>query len=200
MLSRLPTRCKFCKVKFTAEERGKRLHPECIEPWTAAFQEKQKQKAMKECKAKAKVERAVDRRKKQEQKRIPDLIKEAQTAFNAFIRERDRDQPCICCGRTGTNVDGLHAHGWDAGHYRSTGSASHFRFNEDNCHRQLVYCNRHGAGRAVDYRVGLVARIGLPRVESLEASNTPHKWERDELIAMKAEYVEKLKNLKRSKE
>lgn len=151
-------------------------------------------------KAKNSQERAQFKERKEKLKRIPDLIKEAQTAFNAFIRERDRDQPCICCGRTGTNVDGLHAHGWDAGHYRSTGSASHLRFNEDNCHRQLVYCNRHGAGRAVDYRIGLVARIGLQRVEALEASNEPRKWERDELIAIRAQYAEKLKSLKRSKQ
>ena len=153
--------------------------------------------AARSVKAKNRQEREQFKARKEKLKRIPDLIREAQTAFNAFIRERDRDQPCICCGRTGTNVDGLHAHGWDAGHYRSTGSASHLRFNEDNCHRQLVYCNRHGAGRAVDYRVGLVARIGLPRVESLEASNEPHKWERDELIAIKALYVGRLKELKK---
>jgi len=41
-----------------------------------------------------------------------------------------------------------------------------------------------------------VARIGLSRVESLEASNTPHKWERDELIAIRALYVGKLKELR----
>jgi len=199
MLSRLPTRCKFCKAKFTAEERGKRLHPECIEPWTAAFQEKQKQKAMKERKAKAKVERATDRRKKQEQKRIPDLIKEAQTVFNKWIRTRDEKEPCISCGAPPPNLSTLHA-GRDAGHYRSTGSASHLRFHEDNCHAQCVRCNQWGAGRAVEYRIGLLARVGAVRVESLECDNLPHKWTRDELIAKKAEYVEKLKNLKRSKE
>jgi len=194
-LSRLPTRCKHCKVKFTAEERGKRLHPECIEPWTAAFQEKQKQKAMKERKAKAKVDRALDRKKRAEQKRIPDLIKEAQTAFNAFIRERDRDQPCICCGKP--LGDGDIGGRFDCGHYRSTGSAAHLRFDERNAHGQRKACNRWGAGRAVDYRIGLAARLGLDVVEALEASNEPHKWERDELIAIKALYVGKLKELKK---
>lgn len=81
------------------------------------------------------------------------------------------------------------------GHYRSTGSASHLRFNEDNVHRQLVYCNRYGAGRAVDYRLGLINRIGLQRVEALEADNQPHKWTREELIAIKEKYKQKLKEL-----
>lgn len=194
-LSRLPTRCKHCKVKFTAEERGKRLHNECIEPWTAAFQEKQKRKEDAERKAKLKVERAVDRRKREEQKRIPDLIREAQQVFNKWIRARDEKEPCISCGAPPPDLSGLHA-GRDAGHYRSTGSASHLRFHPDNCHAQCVRCNQWGAGRAVDYRVGLCRRIGVERVEALEASNEPHKWQRDELNAIKAGFVQRLKQLK----
>jgi len=146
-------------------------------------------------KAKNSQERAQFKERKAKLKRIPDLIKEAQTAFNAFIRERDRDQPCICCGQPlGTgSVGGA----FDCGHYRSVGSASHLRFDVRNAHAQRKQCNRYGAGRAVDYRIGLIARIGLSEVEALEASNTPHKWQRDELIAIKALYVQKLKDLKR---
>lgn len=126
-------------------------------------------------------------------KRIPDLIKEAQIAFNAFIRLRDHQQPCICCG----NVLSLEAigGGFDCGHYRSTGSASHLRFHEDNAHGQRKVCNRYGAGRAVDYRIGLIARIGLERVEALEADNTQRKWQREELIEIKETYKRKLKEL-----
>lgn len=194
MLSRLPTRCAHCKVKFTAEERGKRLHNDCIEPWTAAFQEKQKRKAVAERKAKIRVERAVDRKKRQALKTIADLIAEAQWAFNAFIRERDRQAgyPCISSGRpldwSGNAVD--------AGHFRSRGAAGHLRFDEDNCHAQSKHDNKWLAGNAVDYRINLIARIGPERVEALESSNAPHKWERDELIAIKALYLQKLKDLK----
>ena len=132
-------------------------------------------------------------------KRIPDLIKEAQTVFNRWIRARDEKEPCISCGAPPPDLSGLHA-GRDAGHYRSTGSAAHLRFHEDNCHAQCVKCNQWKAGNAVDYRLGLVAKIGAVRVEALEADNTPRKWQRDELIAIKAQYVEKLKSLKRSKQ
>jgi Bacteriophage Lambda NinG protein len=126
-------------------------------------------------------------------KRIPDLIKEAQIAFNAYVRLRDKAQPCICCGKP--LVESSVGGGFDAGHYRSTGSASHLRFNEDNCHAQRKVCNRYGAGRAVDYRIGLINRIGLERVEALENNNTPHKWDRDELIEIKELYRKKLKEL-----
>lgn len=131
----------------------------------------------------------------QKLKRRADHLKDAQTAFNAFIRARDVEQPCICCGRATTKVTGLGSHGWDSGHYRSTGSAPHLRFNEDNAHRQLVYCNRNKAGNAVDYRVGLIARIGLARVEALEADQTPRKWTIEQLIAIKQEYRAKLRAL-----
>jgi hypothetical protein len=126
-------------------------------------------------------------------KRIPDLIKEAQVAFNAYIRARDSGKPCICCGLPITQeaIGG----GYDCGHYRSTGSASHLRFHEDNAHAQRKVCNRYGAGRAVDYRLGLIQRIGLARVEALESDNEVRKWDRETLLRIKETYKRKLKEL-----
>lgn len=149
---------------------------------------------------------AVAKREKEERKDIAvrkeaiktrsDWMKEAQIAFNAFIRERDRlaGYPCISSGRPlwWEMLGG----GVDAGHYRSVGSAPHLRFNEDNCHAQSKQDNRYGAGCAVDYRIGLIARIGLARVEALEADQEPRKWTIEELKAIKALYKEKLKALK----
>ena len=48
----------------------------------------------------------------------------------------------------------------------------------------------------MDYRVGLIKRIGLEAVESLEADQTPKKYTIAELRAIKAHYVAKLKELK----
>ena len=45
-----------------------------------------------------------------------------------------------------------------------------------NAHGQRKQCNRWGAGRAVDYRIGLICRIGLASVEALESENDPAKW------------------------
>lgn len=123
-----------------------------------------------------------------------DWTKEAQIAFNAFIRERDKGRTCICCNKhlQAERVGG----GFDCGHYRSVGSAPHLRFDERNAHGQDKQCNRWGSGRAVDYRVGLIKRIGLEAVESLEADQTPKKYTIAELRAIKAHYVAKLKELK----
>ncbi len=124
-----------------------------------------------------------------------DYIKRAQVAFNRFIRLRDAALPCICCDRMSSDADLVTGSRWDAGHYRSTGSAPHLRFVEDNCHRQLVQCNRHGAGRAVDYRLGLIRRIGIARVEALESDQEPRQWTIPELIEIERTYKKKAKEL-----
>ena len=184
------TRCPHCKGKM---DQGLRIHPDCIDPYAEAEEAKALRKAEKLARAAAKVERAETRRRKEAIKTIPDLIKEAQHAFNAYIRARDAAQPCICCGHP--LGDGDVGGAYDAGHYRSTGSASHLRFDPDNCHAQRKQCNRYGAGRAVDYRIGLIARIGSDRVAALETSNSPHKWTREELIAIRDHYKKLLKEI-----
>jgi hypothetical protein len=151
----------------------------------------------KDRKVKAKAERAQTRARKEKIKTIPDLIKEAQVAFNSYVRYRDREKPCICCGSPlgAGDVGGA----YDCGHYRSTGSAPHLRFDERNAHAQNKRCNRWGAGRAVDYRIGLIDRIGLAAVEALESENAIHKWTREELIAIKNTYRAKRRELEKEK-
>lgn len=150
--------------------------------------------AKKVVKQDRKAERENLKKRREAIKTIPDLIKEAQHAVNSYIRLRDAGLPCISCGKPPTDP-GFHV-GRDAGHYRSVGSASHLRFNEDNIHAQCVRCNQWKAGNAVDYRIRLIERIGLERVERLEHDNEPHKWTREELIQIKETYKNKLKDLK----
>lgn len=124
-----------------------------------------------------------------------DYMKECQVAFNAFIRLRDQlaGHQCISSGRpldwSGNAVD--------AGHYRSVGSAPHLRFNEDNVHAQSKHDNQWKSGNAVDYRLGLIARIGLARVEALEADNTVAKWTAEDLIAKRDHYRALVRKLKK---
>lgn len=140
-----------------------------------------------------KAEIQTTRARREALKRIPDLIKDAQTAFNSFIRARDAGLPCICCGKPfEPQKPGGSA---DAGHFRSRGAAPHLRFNEDNCFAQRKNCNRPGGTTYAAFRAGVVSRIGLERVEALEANNKVHKWTADELRAIKAEYRAKLKEL-----
>lgn len=128
-------------------------------------------------------------------KTIPDLIKEADRAFASYIRERDRQAGHLCIS-SGQNLD-WSGNQVDAGHYRSRGAASHLRYHPDNCHAQAKRENRYLAGNAIDYRVGLIQRIGIERVEALEADNTPHKWRRDELLRITEQFKAALKELKK---
>ena len=174
--------CEVCERVFVPDRMGQLVcRPAC---------------AMARVRQAKKAERASIKARKEAIKTIPALIREAQIAFNAWIRARDFTQPCISCDAPPPDLSGLHA-GRDAGHYRSTGSASHLRFHPDNCHAQCVHCNRWGAGKAVDYRIRLIRRIGPARVEELEADNAPHKWTREGLIEVRDTYRAKLKQIQK---
>lgn len=126
-----------------------------------------------------------------------DILKEAQAAFNLFIRERDRAEghPCISSGRP-LNWSG---NAVDAGHYRSTGAAPHLRFDEMNCHAQSKHDNRYLSGNAVDYRINLIKRIGLEEVERIEADNTPRHRSKQDLTEIRDKYKAKARALKKAR-
>lgn len=189
------TRCAHCRTRFEPKRYGQVVHEECAADWAIAEREKEARKEEKRRQAEAKVQRALDRKKREALKTIPQLTKEAQLAFNAYIRARDQAAGCDCIS-SGRPLD-WSGNGVDAGHYRSTGAAPHLRFNEDNCHTQSKHDNRFLAGNAIDYRIGLIGRIGLARVEALEADNQIRKWTREELIAIRTEYRAKAKQLKK---
>ncbi len=139
-------------------------------------------------------DRKVIKLKLDKLKTAREWTKDAQTAFNAYIRARDAGKPCICCGEPLNS--GTIGGAYDCGHYRSVGSAPHLRFDERNAHGQRKQCNRWGAGRAVDYRLGLIVRIGQIAVDALESDQQPKKYAIPELKAIKAHYTAKLKELK----
>jgi len=124
-----------------------------------------------------------------------DHLREAQASFNAYIRERDRlaGYACISSGRP---LD-WNGNAVDAGHYRSTGAASHLRFDEKNCHAQSKHDNRYLSGNVAEYRLGLIQRIGLAAVEALEADQAPRRYTIEDLQAIKALYRQKLRDLRR---
>jgi hypothetical protein len=138
--------------------------------------------------AKAKQVRKEYRAEKQKMKSRADWLREAQAAFNRYIRLRDHDKPCISCGRN-------HQGQWHAGHYRSVGACPELRFEELNVHKQCAPCNDHLSGNIVEYRRGLIERIGIDRVEWLEGNHEAKKYTIEEIRAIKAEYTRKAKEV-----
>lgn len=174
-----PKPCKVCRFIFQPRPMQSVCGPACALEFARERREMAERKKQRE-------EGRLDRKRREEMKTLPQLLKEAQREFNRYIRARDSQQACISCG--GVLRAGGVGGGVDAGHYRSVGSSPSNRFNEDNCHSQCVSCNRWGSGRAVDYRIHLLVRIGRDRVEALEANNTPHKWTRDEVREIRDTY------------
>lgn len=180
-----PKRCNpakgGCGEQFMpARPMQKACSPACARSFAEHVSVKAEALRMREDKARTRVQLEA-------LKTVPKLKREAQQAFNRWIRQRDALLPCISCGAPPPDLSQLHA-GRDAGHYRSTGSADHLRFNEDNVHGQCVSCNRWGAGKSVEYRIGLLARIGAERTNALEFNNDRQQWTRERLRAIRDEY------------
>lgn len=136
-------------------------------------------------KVKAKKQKADYAERVKRLKTAGDYIKEAQAAVNKYIRLRDRNKPCVSCGSNPSDSNLITGSRFDAGHYRSRGSAGHLRFNLLNIHKQCVKCNRFNSGNAVDYRIELINRIGLDNVNKLESNNEHKKFAVDYLERIK---------------
>lgn len=111
---------------------------------------------------------------------IAELKKKAQTVFNKWIRERDKDLPCISCQKGRVE---------NAGHYLSQGHYSVFRFDERNTNGQCVRCNKWLSGNLIHYRTHLIEKIGEEEVLKLEqATKKAHNWNRFDLISIILKY------------
>ena len=167
--------CEVCERVFVPDRMGQLVcRPAC---------------AMARVRQAKKAERESVKKRKEAIKSKADWSREAQTAFNAWIRARDEGLPCISCGRH-------HQGQWHAGHYLSTGARPELRYTESNVHRQCAPCNTHLSGNAVLYRIGLINRIGSDAVEWLEGPHELPKLTADDYRAIRDTYRQKLKEIK----
>jgi hypothetical protein len=168
-----PRSCQYCKHEFTPDLPKQRV---CDLACAVALATKKR----------AKIERAEDKVKLEKIKTRAQWVKEAQVAFNRYIRLRDANEPCISCGQsTGAKMN--------AGHYLSTGARPELRFNELNCHKQCEKCNSWLSGNAVMYRTRLIDKIGMKSVLWLEGHHEPKKYSIEDLKSIKAEYTRLVK-------
>lgn len=183
-LSGKPKRCKVCRSEFVPRQSFQSwCSPECGLKLSQAKQSKERARVDK-------AERAEIRQAKERIKSRGDHLKDAQTAFNAWIRERDAALPCISCGRH-------HEGQYHAGHYRTTAAAPELRFEPLNVHKQCAPCNNHMSGNIVEYRINLVKKIGAEAVEWLEGKHEPAKLTIEDIRAITAKYRALVRELKR---
>ena len=186
--------CKICKTRFKpstlyewwcSEEHKEEL----ITKLANEARQKRIQQQERQRKETTQQERRSLKVRKLAVKPLSYFIKQAQQAVNAYIRERDKHLPCVSCGT-------LSAAQWDAGHYRTTAAAPQLRFDPRQIWKQCSVCNQHKSGNLVPYRAELIRRIGLAEVESIEGNHDRHRWTIEECKAIKAEYQQKLKDLR----
>ena len=119
----------------------------------------------------------------------PRQMRLAQKSFNDFIRYRDRHLPCISCG----TVENIQYH---AGHFLSRGSSGNLRFSQFNTNKQCVRCNNYKSGNIGEYRIGLIKKFGIEKVEELENTNTPVKLSITDIRRINEYYKRLLRTLK----
>ena len=170
-------KCKTCIKKF--EPRGSTLEVCCSIPCAILYARTRAGE-----KHKTKARRAEVREYRQQTKTRGQLTKEAQIAFNRYIRARDERQPCISCGVYALNQVNY----FDAGHYRSLGSCPELRFEPMNCHKQCKKCNQHLSGNIVEYRAGLKDRIGIHSITWLEGPHEAKHYSSHQLIEIRKVY------------
>ena len=189
-----PKKCKnpACGISFPPQRLGQAV---CSPKCGLAIKDVNQAKARKSL---AQVERREIKVRKEKLKSRADHLREAQAAVNEFVRLRDAHLPCISCDSLPNDHDLITGSRWDAGHYRSVGACPELRFEPLNIHRQCVKCNRNLSGNAVEYRIRLVLRIGADKVAWLEGLHPACKYTVEEIKAIKAEYREKSRELKRA--
>lgn len=178
-------KCSYCKIKFEPKyflQKYCLQNDNCIKAFSEYAKEqniKKQSKESKEKKAKLKKEILT----------LSDWLKMAQVAFNAFIRERDKNDYCISCK---TKISNL----WDAGHYRSVGSNPQLRFDEQNVNKQCRKCNGYWGGNPIEYRKVLIEKYGIEVVERIESDNEPKKYTIDDVKKIIEIYRKKIKEIK----
>lgn len=175
-------RCKACRCEFTpSRPMQQACSPDCALKLVVAKREKNERAAKT-------LERKADAAKREKLKSRSDYAREAQTAFNLWVRLRDKDRPCISCGR--------HHNGqYHAGHFLSVGARPELRYEPSNVWKQCSPCNTHLSGNAVLFRAALVREIGVEKVEWLEGPHEPRKYTVDDLKEIKRIYSAKAREL-----
>ncbi|SEM50597.1 Bacteriophage Lambda NinG protein [Pseudomonas sp. ok272] len=181
-------RCPECRVMFTKARESQVV---CGEIECALAHGKSEKGRAIAGKALAEVGRREIKVRKEKLKNRAEHLKDTQIAFNAWVRARDAELPCISCGRH-------HQGKYDAGHYRTVGSNPALRFEPLNCHKQCSPCNTQLSGDIVNYRINLVQKIGAEAVAWIEGPHEPKKYTVEELKAMTADYRAKTRELKRA--
>ncbi len=181
-----PKKCRIatCRASFVPSRMGQAVcSPACAAIDAPRHQEKAR-KAIDQCK------RREIKVRREKLKSRAEHMREAQAAFNEWVRLRDSDRPCVSCGRH-------HEGQYHAGHYRSVGANPELRFEPLNVWKQCAPCNTYLSGNLVNYRLSLLQLIGPEKVDWLEGPHPACKHTVEKIKTIKADYRAKIRELKK---
>jgi hypothetical protein len=168
-------KCKNCKQPFEPIRFLQKycLNEECVRVWVESEKTKQWKRKKKQM--------------KNDLLTIQDYIKLAQQTFNKYINLRDKKLPCISCGKPITGRV-------NASHYFNANNHWNVRFNEFNVHSSCITCNQYLSGNLIEYRKGLINKIGEEQLTLLELeANKTRKFTIEELKEIINIYKKKIK-------
>lgn len=176
--------CKHCGEKFKPSMTTQKA---CSVKCALALAPAGREKAAKAIQAN---ERKETRERKERLKKRGDYMREAQQAWNRYVRARDLGKPCASCGAMPAQKFGGTM---DCSHYRSVGSSPHLRFHLHNAAAACVRCNRELSGNVVELRKGLIDRIGEEKVVAVELDQSVKKFTVEYLKRIKSIFSKKAK-------
>lgn len=116
-------------------------------------------------------------------------------ALHAYIRARDEGKQCASCDTILLKLGRLGGD-YDAGHFRSVGSAAHLAFEEKNIFGQCKHCNDALGGNSQEYERRLRILKGDAYVDEILADQAPRHYTIEDFQRIEATYKAKLKALK----
>lgn len=167
--------CKRCNEQFTAYRTTDKYCYVCAKT----------EQALKNL---AKIKKDKVKKAKEELLTTSDYLKLAQQVFNKWVNLRDKDLPCVSCGKV---INGR----VNASHFYNANNHHNLRFNEDNVHSSCITCNQFLSGNLLEYRMRLIEKIGQERFNYLEENRSVvRKWTKDELKELITTYKKKIKD------
>lgn len=181
--------CKICKERFEPKS-----PMQLVCDWKCAYEYSKIHLNRESKKLQEKHNKELNDKVKKFKENLKDYEAEARKYFQKWVRLRDKNEPCVSCGRTNTDR-------WDGGHYFKAELYSGLIFHEDNCHKQCSRpCNKDLDGNLANYRINLIKKIGEEKVKWLEDNKDSlrqKKYTRDELLRITTVYKIKIVELEK---
>lgn len=177
-----------CRARFVPDRPSVRhCSPECLAVLIQAHVTKQRA-------ARAKAERAADRKKLSGMKTLAERAEPVRKLAQRYAVLRDHDYGCISCDKGAHWTSGK----WHGSHFKSVGSNSALQFNLWNINKACDQCNYFMAGNIGPYETRLRQKYGDERVDWLKNHPREREYSQDYLDRLTKILRKKIRRVEKS--